>query len=377
MREGIPSDKRTLYIILSLVSAVFLLSLFLPGTLIRPITALILIPLLALVAFFLKKKQIYSMYKRQVLVIVSVIGCVYLMLLYLAGLSFGFRAATVPISVSSLFRFILPTAVIILATEIIRVRLLASEDKAASVFAVIFCVLSELILIAGVRGYMDFSRFMEIFAMTLLPAVIAHTVFNYLTVHYGIFPSLVMRLFVGLYPYLIPIAPRVPEIILAFSKLVLPLLTYAFIDLLYGRREKIAKKRKNPLSYALASVLCVLAVLLVMLISCRFRYGMIVIASESMSGEIEKGDAVVYERYDGGEIEIGEVIVFERDGITLVHRVVEVERINGQTRYYTKGDANEEMDFGYTLGTEIRGVTSFKVQYIGYFTIWLRSIVNP
>jgi signal peptidase len=101
---------------------------------------------------------------------------------------------------------------------------------------------------------------------------------------------------------------------------------------------------------------------------------MLVIATESMTGTIDKGDAVVYERYDGGPIEKGQVIIFEKNGVTTVHRVVDVENINGETRYYTKGDANESQDIGYITSQYIVGTTDLTIKYIGHPTLWMRQI---
>ena len=112
----------------------------------------------------------------------------------------------------------------------------------------------------------------------------------------------------------------------------------------------------------------------VMLISNRFTYGLLVIATESMTGEINKGDAVVFERYDGQVIEEGQVIVFEQNGAMIVHRVVDIQRVNGENRYFTKGDANESQDAGYIRKSDIRGLADLKIPCVGYPTILLHSL---
>ena len=122
------------------------------------------------------------------------------------------------------------------------------------------------------------------------------------------------------------------------------------------------------------AVVACLMISVVMLISCKFRFGALVIGSESMTGELNVGDTVIYERYDGEIIEEGQVIVFEKDKVAVIHRVVGIERINGVTRYYTKGDANDGLDTGYRTSSDIIGITKFKVSYIGYPTLWLRSL---
>ena len=113
-----------------------------------------------------------------------------------------------------------------------------------------------------------------------------------------------------------------------------------------------------------------------MLISNHFRFGALVIATESMTGELNKGDIVVFDQDDDHIVTEGEIIVFEKDGMSVVHRVVKIEHINGTTRYYTKGDANETEDFGYITKSNIKGVVKAKLPYFGYPTLWLRSAIS-
>ena len=112
----------------------------------------------------------------------------------------------------------------------------------------------------------------------------------------------------------------------------------------------------------------------VALVSNQFYYGSYVIATESMTGELNKGDIAIYERYKDQTIIEGQVIVFEQNGRAIVHRAVDIQVINGQTRYYTKGDANEDMDTGFIYDSSIIGIVNTKLPFLGYPTIWLRSL---
>ena len=134
------------------------------------------------------------------------------------------------------------------------------------------------------------------------------------------------------------------------------------------------KGRKLGLIGMLLTVAIIVSV--AMLVSCQFRFGALVIATESMTGEINKGDVIVYERYDGQAVKEGQVIVFLQDGTRIVHRVVAVENIGGEVRYYTKGDANEVLDRGYRVASDIVGTTDMKLAFIGYPTLWIREIIK-
>ena len=66
--------------------------------------------------------------------------------------------------------------------------------------------------------------------------------------------------------------------------------------------------------------------------------------------------------------------MFIYNDIKTIHRVVEVKNINGQMRYYTKGDANKEYDSGFRIAEDIDGLVKVKIRYIGLPTLWLRSL---
>ena len=111
-----------------------------------------------------------------------------------------------------------------------------------------------------------------------------------------------------------------------------------------------------------------------MLISCEFRFCLLIIATDSMTGSINKGDAVIYEEYTGQFVDEQDVIVFYHNDRVTVHRVVDISRVNGRNRYFTQGDANDYLDSGYATDADIIGVVKGKLPYFGYPTLWLRGM---
>ena len=50
--------------------------------------------------------------------------------------------------------------------------------------------------------------------------------------------------------------------------------------------------------FIINSVLMIITAGLIMLISCQFTYGIMVIGSKSMTGTLNKGDAIIFEKYE-------------------------------------------------------------------------------
>ncbi len=367
-------DKKVLYIVTLLAAAALLFSFFLPGEYSGRMTAaLLLIPISLAAFFFIKKRTVLSMYKKQILLLMSVIAVLCLVLLYVTGLFFGFVRNPYA-SGQTVLTHLLPSAVIIMASEIFRYVIRAQGDRKADVLSYVACVIAEALLFGNIYYIVSFNKFMDFLGSTLFPALIANLLYHYLTARYGFLPIAVYRLILGLYIYLIPYTPALSDALLAFARLLIPIVIYVFIDALYEKKRQYALKKKSKLAIPASALAAVAALSLMMLISNHFRFGMLVIATPSMTGELNKGDAVITERYDGEHIAEGEIIAFEKDGSVIVHRVVDIQQINGVTHYYTKGDANEDNDVGFVLKEDIVGLVRGKIAYAGYPTLWLRSL---
>ena len=203
-------------------------------------------------------------------------------------------------------------------------------------------------------------------------------VYNYLSKRYGFVPNLIYRILTVLVFYFIPYGSGISDSLVAFINVIIPIGIYYFIDSLYERKRRYALGETSVtikrLSKVFTAVCLVMMLSVIMLISNQFRYGAFVIATESMTGEINKGDIIIYEEYGDQVIFEGLVIVFEKDSSVIVHRVEKIEIINGIKRYYTKGDANEDPDAGFITEGNIIGVVNYKLPFLGYPSLWIRNL---
>lgn len=370
------SDKRKLYIVSISALAVLLVIFLIPFETAGRVIAAVAFALFASVAYlFIKKRSIPSMNRHQVIMIMSIITVVYLMLFYLTGLEFGFQKNPYALKTKFVLERVIPIAVIIVASEIFRFVMRAQEDKIADRLCYFSCVLGEMIACStAIVAVSSFNRFMELVGETMFPALVANLLYQYLSKRYGMLPNVIYRVGTTLYLYFIPYVPGIAKPLHSFADLLIPIAIFAFIDVLFEKKRRYAlgKKSKFGLPITLLAIAAMLSVM--MLISNQFRFGTLVIATGSMTGELNKGDAAIFERYDDQIIKEGQVIVFEKDNSDIVHRVDKIEIINGQKRYYTKGDANEDRDTGFITDSNIVGVVNFKIPYIGYPTLWMKGL---
>lgn len=370
------TDKKILHIISVAIFIILLIIFLIPFNAAGRIIAAIAFAIAAVASYcFLKKRSILSINKQQVLMIMTIIAVVYLMLYYLSGLKFGFYKNIYALNATSFFSRFLPILAIIVSSEIVRWIVVAQNDRTADILCYFSCVLAEMIACSTVSvAISSFNNFMQLVAETMFPAIVSNLLYHYISRRYGFYSNVVYRAVTTLYLYFIPVVPAVSDSLVAFAGLLIPIAIYLFIDALYEKKVRRALVKKNRLDITI-SIICVAAMAFaIMVISNQFRIGSYVIATESMTGELNKGDAVIYERYGDQHINEGQVIVFEKDDRVVIHRVVDIQIINGQVRYFTKGDANEDMDSEYITENNIIGFVNFKIPYIGYPTIWMRSL---
>ena len=374
--RAVHSNNKIGYAVASALLVALLSLLLLSSEAIRFATAAIITVAAVLTSIFVKKRRILSFNKRTVLLLIIVIGAVYLMLYYLTGLYFGFATLYRSLSFELFWRYVLPIAVIVITSEILRFVLVSQERIGISVLAFLICVFSEIGLAGGIRGLDTVYRLMDFLGMTLLPAITSNLLYHYVSKRYGMLPNIALRLILSLYIYFIPFLPNAPQILPSFGLLILPLFVYLFIDILFEKKKRLARKRTSKWTYAGTGIALAVLACVVMLVSCQFRYGVLVIGSPSMTGELNKGDVAFFETAEHTTIEEGDVIVFIKEGSTTrtVHRIVEIQHVNGQTHYITKGDANNANDMGYITYNQIVGKVHFKILYIGYPSLWLHEM---
>ena len=362
------TDKKKIYIVSMLALAVLLLALFVPVGMGTAAAAVLLI----------KKRTALSLNSGMVLLLMGTIGALYLMGYYVSALFVGFTKTGYGLKADIIFQLTLPIAGIIVASELLRYVLCAQKNKIATCCAYLICLLSDVVVCSNLAGITNFATFMDVVGLTLFPGLLYNLLYNYLSVRYGWKPNLLFRAFTVWAFYLIPYGSAVADSLMAFINLMLPIAIYFFIDALYEKKRRYALQKVSRFSRVVSKALTVVALIImigtVMLISNHFYYGAYVIATESMTGELNKGDVAVCERYEEQFIQEGQVIVFEQSNSVIIHRVVDIEIINGNTRYYTKGDANEDRDAGYITQSDILGLVNYKLPFLGYPTIWMRSL---
>ena len=376
-------DKLKLYIF-EIILIVFVFFALFASNIVNRIVLSIILLIFAFVANLLfKKRTINSIYENQVTISIVICAGVYLIILYMLGLYFGFIKPKIGLSLWSIINFIIPLSISIISSEIIRKKLLSqpSEIKIkkhkiniSSFLVYIATVLIDLAIYTEVYNLTNLDDFLKTIGYVLFASLSCNLLYNYISTRYNYKGIVIYRLISTLYIYILPVIPDLYIFFHSFYRMITPYLIYTFIDKNFGQNTFANNYIERKNSFIGNTVLIIVMTLIIMLISCQFKYGILVIGSKSMTGSLNIGDAIIFEKYNNEEIEIGEIIIFNYNNLQTIHRVIDIKTINGEKRYYTKGDANKENDIDYRKTSDIYGKVKLKIKHIGYPTLWLRSI---
>lgn len=340
----------------------------------RRIIACVLTLSLIIVYLVLKKQKVESAHKKQVTITMIILAITYLVIFYFMGLYFGYYKASVKFGMWGIKNYLLPTVVIIITSEYIRNILLMQNAKTKIVSFIIMCLI-DIISFGNIRRITTLEDMLILVGFIIFSSISNNLLFNYISKRYGALPIIVYRIMTTVYAYIIPFLPNVDMFLRTVFRMTYPYIIYhILVYIYYNKQQNVVSYKSKKVEIIIKSIICIMILLITLLISCRFKYGILVLASGSMSGTIDMGDAIVFEQYEDQKLEIGEVPVFNKDNMKIVHRIVDISEVDGQVRYYTKGDANQNNDEGYILKEQIVGIVKFKIKYIGYPTLWLRRL---
>lgn len=370
MRQGTKKNILATSLLLLLV-----ITFVIPTKNTKLIALLVLMSFMILICFYFKKRNILTINKKQVLLLMISFGLLFLIFMYLPGIKFGFNLSAWALLGAEMLIYLIPIFLIIILYEFVRNAFISQENKYLLVISFLTGVMVDIIVLLPVGTIVSVTNLLNTLFAPLVISLSLNFLCTYVCKNFGHYPNIAYKLIVFSYIYIFPYIPALPDVFEIALNVIFPILIYFLLIAIYRKKkEYVPKSKKKIFNIAISSILYVFMISVLMLISCQFQYCMLVIGSDSMKGTFSTGDVVIYEKYDNQILEKDQIIVFDKTGTLTIHRIVEIESINGQIRYTTKGDANEGIDEGYVIQSQIVGVVGCTIAYVGYPSILIQQI---
>lgn len=318
-------------------------------------------------------------YWKTICLEVGIFLLIYFLVYYLSGLIFSFYEPINYWTLNIFIKIIIPIIISIIVGEILRYMMICRAEG-SRILMILTCIVFILVDLLNSYELSTFKEPYTIFmflAIKLLPCISKNILCSYISYKTGYKPAIMYSLVMSLYIYLLPIIPNPNEYIYALLQLIAPFILLYRLSIFYkiDKDEKIEFRRDK---YKILSLIpaSVIMTIIVYFTCGYFQYHAIVIGSGSMMPNISKGDVVVIKKiHDSyGDLKTGQILAVKNDGVIVVHRLVKKINVDEQYYFYTKGDANNDID-SYKITTDmIYGIVDKKIPYIGIPTVWLKNI---
>lgn len=300
---------------------------------------------------------------------------VYILVTYLLGILLGFTRSYLVLDMFVEIKNILPVILIVVFIEYFRKIVFSISINNKKIIYIVTSLIIGLSIIYELNlSALITSEDKFIFLCSaIFPIIATELLCSFMTYKISWIPSLIYKLFLNLYIYLVPILPNLGDYIYSVINIILPFLVYYDVNNMLIKYEK-DKKIINKKYISIVSIfILILSISLVILTSGIFRYKVIAIASDSMVPVFSRGDAILYEKISPDELVEGDVIAFKKDNIIVTHRIIDIWKKGDLSYYITKGDNNNSVDTFIPTENDFLGKVQLRFKYVGYPTVLINE----
>ena len=379
--------KRTSYIILGLVVAIYLvINLALPRIGHGFVTTYVIQPIIwGLVIFFIlrlprphpagKWRMRQDLLKLALMLGVFQVAC-----LLIGGLFSGFGKSPYSFSPQGIFLNLLFVGSALVGMELSRAYIINSLSRRHTVLvlglvSLLFMVLSfPLARFMGLREPLQIVTFLggdaiPLFAQSLLASFMAFLG--------GPLPAIAYLGILQAFEWFSPVLPDLSWGLKSLLGTIVPALGFFAVHSLSSgqlrivRRERRAKGEGSLASWTVGGI----AVLVFLWFSLGFfPFYPAAVAGGSMSPTLHLGDMVIVTKVAPETIKENDIIEFQMGDASVIHRVIKIDDDNGYRQFITQGDANDSLDIAPVSAEQLQGKVMFAVPKIGWVTLIMRSV---
>lgn len=340
------------------------------------------IGLAAIFSLLLPSKLVVKRNRRELIEYVVITNLIYIIIYLLSGLKPGFGKNPLDTSITGFLFNIISNVPVIVSLEIIRYRLISNVYKKDKNIIFVLIVMSFSIWDINTRNLFNTSLSMySIYSLVffkIIPTVILNVLFTYIALNGDYIPSIVYRIVMGLFLWITPILPKLPDVFDAILSTVIPFFLILYIRYYINLRDRNKSQtniyEENPRSLIPFTIVLILAIWFTLGAFPIKPFG---VATNSMYPKYKIGDMVITNDIDTQKYKIGDVIAYKLENQTIVHRIQRITKDkNGNFVFITKGDYNEDKDFDPVNEEQVIGKVIFKIRYAALPTIWLHSVYS-
>ena len=385
--------RRPWVVVLSLVCLVYAATFYiLPGRISGVLAAQLVVPglwlMVAGATFFLARREGkgHLVFTKKLLWIGVLVGTFQIAVFVIAGLFLGFGNSPYASNVTGMLTNLFIVSSVLVGMEFSRAYLMSVLGKKKLMLTLGFlAVIFALLLLAPTR-FTSLSNPEDVMQLTgrfILPDISESLLATFLALLGGPIAAIAYRGVLTIFEWYSPILPDLPWLATGFVGTASAMLGFLIVQGMYLPAEAAEEaptaapaKTKGRLwvrivGTAVTIVMLIVLVLVVALNVSFLGYKSTAVITGSMSPAINEGDVVVTKVVPLEELAVGDVIKYHRNGIDIIHRIMDIKVGGEGILITTKGDANQSIDRPGPSPQEIDGKVINRIPKIGSLTLWL------
>lgn len=322
---------------------------------------------------------------RPVLRVAILAGLAQIAFLLLAGLIFGMGNSPYAHSFPAILGNVFFLATYIGGLEFSRATLFAWGARRHATLSFVLVTLLYTVLVVPVSYYSLFSSpdaALPVTGNLILPRLAESLLATFLAGVGGPAAAFAYHFLVELFTWISPYLPKLSWMEMALVGTLGPVVLLLVSSALTGKFERTvavpqegaqaAESKKGPSVAWL--VVAVIALLLVWFQTGAFGVRGFMVSGRSMEPTLSAGDVVVIQDTDPASIRVGDIILFQHGQTRVVHRVISINRAQGEFTFVTQGDAAQVTD--HPVGPqEYKGKVVLAIPRIGWPVLQVQELI--
>lgn len=356
----------------------YILSKFLKYS--EPISAasMIIITFVAYLFYgYAKDKRTYA--KKSFFQIILTQIVIFFLVTYGLGLIVGFLENSYSLKIFSIVDNVFAPFILIISMELLRYIFIVpnKNNKFGIAILTIMFIVVESLMSFKVFPLDEVGGIFRFITLIVLPVSIKHGMLSFVTYYVGYKPSILYRIIMDGYVYIVPISPDLGEYLSSIFGIGMPFLVYIYCSrFIHEYNEGVEREFISTTFKPFDFAVIIFFLLLAAMISGYFPVFMLGVGSASMAPNINVGDAVVGIKVKQKDLKKDDVIVYKGEKNYIIHRLISIEKKGNKYYYHTKGD-NNNTDDGIDISYDsVKGKVIFRIPYIAYPSIYFKELLR-
>ena len=214
----------------------------------------------------------------------------------------------------------------------------------------------------------------------LLIILIKSFLLTYLALNGGMKLNFIYAIISNLGIIFMPILPKLNWFISCVLEIVTALIIFLIVRYFNNYRSKtIERKEITKLNPIKAIPVVILLTIFTLFVAGLLPYKPVAVMSNSMVPIFSRGDIIIIKKIkeeDVKYLEEGQIIEYKvASGSSIVHRIQKVDYTGAQKVFTTKGDNNVSADSEKVQESQVKGIVTMVIPYIGYPSVYFSQYV--